>query len=255
MMANGLTLENINGGSFNLQYSGTGLLPQTMTIAESGNGLRVQSDFSNSAVVDRTFFQTNVVNGNTLVGVLPNGTGTTAAVQAVNNQVPTNASTVGMYINGTTAYINSTVNGSGTQLPLAFLIGGNEALKVDTSKNVLVTGAGGLGYGTGSGGTVSQVTSKSTAVTLNKPTGQITMNNAALAANTAVLFQFNNASIAATDSVVVNVKSGFATNATYRCWVEEISTGGCKVILENRSGSSLSEAVVLNFTVIKGAIA
>jgi hypothetical protein len=46
----------------------------------------------------------------------------------------------------------------------------------------------GIGYATGAGGTVTQATSKSTAVTLNTVTGAITMNNAALAAATIVSF-------------------------------------------------------------------
>jgi hypothetical protein len=41
---------------------------------------------------------------------------------------------------------------------------------------------GGLGYSTGAGGAITQGTSKSTAVTLHKVCGSITMHNAALAA-------------------------------------------------------------------------
>ena len=40
----------------------------------------------------------------------------------------------------------------------------------------------GIGYATGAGGTVTQATSKSTAVILNKLTGAITMNAASQAA-------------------------------------------------------------------------
>lgn len=46
----------------------------------------------------------------------------------------------------------------------------------------VVDASGGIGYQAGSGGAVMQATSKGTSVTLNKPSGQITMNNAALAA-------------------------------------------------------------------------
>ena len=62
-----------------------------------------------------------------------------------------------------------------------------ERARIDSSGNVLVTNPAGLGYGTGSGGTVTQATSKSTTVVLNKPTGQITMNGAALASGAVVL--------------------------------------------------------------------
>lgn len=112
----------------------------------------------------------------------------------------------------------------------------------------------GLGYGTGAGGTVTQATSKSTAVTLNKPTGQITMNNAALNANTAVTFQVTNSLCASADTVIVNVVSGFASYTSYSC--EAIPNSGLFfVVLRNTTGGSLSEAVVINFAIIKGATA
>ena len=50
------------------------------------------------------------------------------------------------------------------------------------------------------GGTVTQATNKSTAVTLNAESGQITMNNAALAAAAEVSFTVNNDKVAATDA-------------------------------------------------------
>ena len=124
---------------------------------------------------------------------------------------------------------------------------------VITMDNIVQKTAVGVGYGTGSGGTVTQLTSKSTAVTLNKPTGQITMNNSSLATNTAVSFVLNNNTISANDMVVPNIKSGFATNNTYRCWAEEMGVGSCKIVLENRSGGTLSEAIVLTYSIIKGA--
>ena len=43
-----------------------------------------------------------------------------------------------------------------------------EKFRIDNAGNVLVTSSGGLGYGTGSGGTVTQATSRTTGVTLNK---------------------------------------------------------------------------------------
>lgn len=128
-----------------------------------------------------------------------------------------------------------------------------ERLRIDASGNVLVTGSGGLGYGTGSGGTVTQATSKSTSVTLNKPSGQITMNNAALASNAVVAFPLSCSQIAAGDVVAVSLKSGHATAGTYQVWSEASTAGAVTICVRNISGSSLSEALVLNFVVIKGA--
>ena len=46
--------------------------------------------------------------------------------------------------------------------------------------SVLITGAGSLGYTTGSGGAVTQATSRTTGVTLNKTNGAITLVSAAV---------------------------------------------------------------------------
>lgn len=113
-------------------------------------------------------------------------------------------------------------------------------------------GHNGIGYRTGAGGTVTQATSKSTGVTLNKPSGQITMHNASLASATAVGFTLTNSCIAAADVVHVSIKSG-ATADCYAVTVDAVAAGSCRISLHNVSGGSLGEAVVLNFAIIKAA--
>lgn len=120
--------------------------------------------------------------------------------------------------------------------------------------DALVTGTGGLGYGTGSGSTVTQITSKATTVTLNKSNGQITMNGAALAANTVVSMQVNNSFCAATDTVILTIVSGTATAGAY-VFPVRIGAGAFVVDLKNISGGSLSEAIVFNFSIIKAVAA
>jgi len=113
----------------------------------------------------------------------------------------------------------------------------------------------GVGYGSGAGGTATQATSKSTGVTLNKICGEITMNNATLNRETAVSFTLTNSAIAATDVVVVNIKSGATANA-YNVAVTAVAAGSCRIQLHNLlGGTDLSEAVVLNFAVIKAVAA
>ena len=112
----------------------------------------------------------------------------------------------------------------------------------------------GVGYSTGAGGTVTQATSKSTGVTLNKVTGQITMNNAALAAGAEVAFTLTNSSIAATDVVAVSIASG-GTSASYATSVTAVAAGSCEITVSNLSAGSLGEALVLNFVVLKGVAA
>lgn len=106
-----------------------------------------------------------------------------------------------------------------------------------------------FGYTANAQGTVTQATSKSTAVTLNKSAGQITMNNAALASVTNVTFTLNNSLISANDILILNV-SGGATSGAYNCWVSGLSAGSASITLRNISGGSLSEAVVINFALI-----
>ena len=120
----------------------------------------------------------------------------------------------------------------------------------DTLSAVDIYATDEIGYAADAQGTVTQLTDKSTGVTLNKSAGQITMNNAALAATTNVSFTLTNSMISAKDVIVVNVAGGVASNETYNCWVSGHSAGSCTFVLRNISGGSLSEAVVLNFAVI-----
>lgn len=108
---------------------------------------------------------------------------------------------------------------------------------------------GELGYTQEAQGTVTQQTSKSTGVTLNRSAGQITMNNATLNASTNVTFTLTNSTLSARDVMLVNVASG-ATSGAYNCWVSSQGSGSCTISVRNISGGNLSEAVVLNFAII-----
>ena len=109
-----------------------------------------------------------------------------------------------------------------------------------------------IGYSTAAQGTVTQATSKSTGVTLNKSSGQITMNNAALANGAIISFTLTNNLLSTKDVIIVNVAGGLATNGTYTSFVSNVSTGTAVISLYNISAGSLSEAVVLNFAIIHG---
>lgn len=155
------------------------------------------------------------------------------------------------FITGTSRFqltstgINSTAIGATTPSTGAFTT-------VAASSSILSSGAtNGIGYATGAGGSVTQLTSKATGVTLNKACGWIVMHNAALAANTTVTFTLTNSAISAnTDVVVVNYRG--ATAGAYSICVSDVAAGSCKISLRNESGGSLSEAVGVNFAVIKG---
>jgi hypothetical protein len=125
---------------------------------------------------------------------------------------------------------------------------------INTRGGLLSTGGAGVGYAAGAGGTVTQATSKSTAVILNKVVGQITLNNASLAANTIVSFTLTNSQIAADDDVRVWVKSGNAGVGTYRVASEGNASGSRSIVVENKTAGALAEALVLGFDIIKGVI-
>ena len=102
------------------------------------------------------------------------------------------------------------------------------------------------------GGTVTQATNKSTGVTLNTESGQITMNDAALAAAAEVSFTVTNSKVAATD-VVVACHGSAGTAGSYLVNANAIAAGSFAVTVSNVSGGSLSEAIVINFVALKGA--
>ena len=128
--------------------------------------------------------------------------------------------------------------------------GGTTVTVYDLNRPLLGSAGSAVGYSTGTGGTVTQATSKSTGVTLDKRCGQITMNNAALSAAAEVSFTFTNSTIAATDVVVTAISSG-ATAGAYNTHVDAIAAGSCRISITNFSAGPLSEAIVLNFAVIK----
>jgi hypothetical protein len=107
-----------------------------------------------------------------------------------------------------------------------------------------------IGYTAAAQGTVTQATSKSTAVTLNKPAGRITMDAASLATATNATFTLNNSFISANDTVVLTISGGQATAGSYNVFANNLGTGTVSISLRNISGGSLSEAVVINFAII-----
>ena len=107
-----------------------------------------------------------------------------------------------------------------------------------------------LGYTAAAQGTVTQLTSKSTAVTLNKSAGVITMNNASLLTATNVTFTLNNSFISANDTVILTISGGQVTPGSYNVFANALAAGTVSITLRNISGGTLSEAVVINFAII-----
>lgn len=109
----------------------------------------------------------------------------------------------------------------------------------------------GIGYATGAGGTVTQATSFSTAVTINKLAGQITTQTAPTT-STPVSFVVNNSTVAATDTIIINIQSGWQSNL--HAEVTAVANGSFTITAEAIVGGP-STTLVINFAVLKSVAA
>lgn len=106
---------------------------------------------------------------------------------------------------------------------------------------------GGVGYGTGAGGTATQSVGRTAGVTINKTTGSITLVSAAGSASYQS-FTVTNSTVAATDVVIVNQKSG---TDLYEIHVTAVAAGSFRITFRTTGGTT-TEQPVFNFAVIKG---
>jgi hypothetical protein len=119
--------------------------------------------------------------------------------------------------------------------------------------NVLVNSSSGkIGYatGNGAGGTVTQATSRTTAVVLNKPTGAITLFSAA-GTTAATTFTVTNSTVLATSVILLNQKSG---TDLYDLMVTAVAAGSFNITFRTTGGTT-TETPVFSFAVISGSIA
>lgn len=256
----------------NIQFDGN-----TISTLDTNGNLILAPHGSGSVSIAKVAITGGTISGITDLGIADGGTGAsdaatarsnlglgTIATQNANNVTITGGSISGVTfsgsISGLTLVSATTITGVTTTNGGNLRLTGNTLSSTDTNGNITLSPNGSgeiiatkpLGYGgSGTGGTVVQATNKSTGVTLDKLCGQITMNNATLNRVTSVSFTLTNSFIDATDVVIVNIASG-ATAGAYTITTEVISAGSCRISLHNLlTGTDLSEAVVLNFVVIK----
>jgi hypothetical protein len=246
---------NINIGS----VSGGTITANSNTVISgniemTGTGRTFTADFTNATIASRAYFKSSVANGQTSLIAVPNGSSTSSRIGVVNNSTPTNSSRIMLSTNASTdVQIVSDVFGSGTYLPITMWTNGASQVKLDTTGDFIVVGAGGLGYGTGSGGTVTQGTSRTTSVTLGKTNGAITLFSTTTTAGTFTSFTVTNSTVAATDTVQVSMKSGSADS--YIITVSAVAAGSFRVQIYNVAAVAVAEAPVINFAVIKAVTA
>jgi len=108
-----------------------------------------------------------------------------------------------------------------------------------------------IGYSADAQGTVTQLTNKGTAVTLNKSAGQITTAASTIAANDVATFTLNNSLISAKDAMIINVGSGATTAGQYTAYVTSLTSGAAIIAVRNLVGStSPGDTLVLNYAII-----
>ena len=130
------------------------------------------------------------------------------------------------------------------------VIGAATGTSLAVTAAITSSGTAGVGYATGAGGTVTQSTSRTTCVTLNKTTGAITLFSAA-GTTTAATFTVTNSTVAATDVIILNQKSG---TDLYDLMVTAVAAGSFNITFRTTGGTT-TETPVFNFAVIKAVAA
>jgi hypothetical protein len=168
----------------------------------------------------------------------------------------------------TTALENQTATGQGSSITFTVTPVGSAAnSRVDVATITTANGVsatrltsssptGGIGYIAGAGGTVTQLTSKATGVTLNTVSGEITTSDAQLNGDATVSFTLTNSAIADTDVMIINHVSG-GTVGRY-VFNAACANGSAAITIRNvtaGAGGNQSAALVLRYVVIKGAVA
>jgi hypothetical protein len=266
-------------GAIAIAPNGTGSLALSSSTINIGSGagattvantgaydltIRTNSGAANQGLITIA----NGANGN--ITIDPDGTGYLIAATPT-FQIGNGATTATITTNGANSLILRTNDAAANQASITLANGANGNITIApdgtgqilASKAVVVTGlvsatssiksssaTGGVGYATGAGGTVTQTTNKTTPVTLNTMTGQITMSGSALSPSTSSAFTLNNSNIAATDTVIVNIASG-ATALGYVYCVDAVAAGSCEILIRNVSSGTLTDTLVLNFAIIK----
>src|SRR3972149_2773737 len=142
------------------------------------------------------------------------------------------------------AYYNSTL----------FLRASTTALTTPLSLQS-TSATGGIGYATGAGSTVTQITNRSTGVTINAICGAITTDATSLAAGVEATFTVTNSAVAIGDTVVLSARSG-QTAATSVPIVTAVASGSFYITLTNLHASTADTgAMIINFAVIKAVSA
>lgn len=235
-VTNKITVANLVAAALGLTGNktvaeGTNLVLGTSIGTKIGTDASQKLGFYNATPVVQPALTADLLDSLQALGLVASGSGNTPL------DLTSGALTAGA---ANVASLTSTGAISGTSVT------GSGAIKSSSA-------TGGVGYATGSGGTVTQTTDKSTGVTLDKACGTITLASGSIGNLNTATFTLTNSAIAAGDLLVLNHVSGgtagsYALNA-------QCAAGSASMNVTNISGGSLNEQPVIAFAVIKGVTA
>jgi hypothetical protein len=154
------------------------------------------------------------------------------------NGASTITNSYGLYVEAATAGTNATITNN-------WSLGTNGNL---LSQGSLVSSSpsGGVGYFIGAGSTVTQITSRTTGVTINNVCGAITLVSAA-GTTTWQSFTVTNSRVTATDVIIVNQGTG---TDLYQIFITNVAAGSFQITFATTGGTT-TEQPVFNFSIIK----
>jgi hypothetical protein len=141
-VTNGVNFVNcaFSGNAFaspGYQVDGSG----NLTFTTVGASNRIKGDFSSAVQSTRVLFQDSTTNNNTVLGIIPNGTATTAGINIASTSDINNSGLLQLLSLSGNVFIKATVTGTGTQQGMIFAIGNSNTMAFNSIADMLYFGA------------------------------------------------------------------------------------------------------------------
>lgn len=244
-----------------INFISGGVDQQNIVAYIDSSGIHSQTITSPTTYANGAFIEANAafLKANSAYGS-QNTTGIYANSAFLAANTPSNvANSSSVYANGAFTQANSAftkannalANTTGTFNGSLTFTGSISTGNVTINNGVSVNDGGLFQYTTANNSTVTQLTSKSTAVTCNGRTGQITTSNASLAKGAAVSFTVNNSQVATNkDVIIVNLASG-GSPSSYTVSVDSVAAGSFSISILNSGAGALAETLVINYAILR----